>query len=252
MKIQFYLFCERKNKGVFILCLTSNHGSSNFQNKKIGKNELFIHVAKLASKLNNNGNIGLVVGATKYDKMNNIKVVSGDMPWLIPGVGFQGGSLKDSIAIGSKNSSIALINSSRSIIYAGDGSIKDIKLAAENFTNEIRKFMKSKEVLDLLEWSGAIMKGHFKLTSGKHSNQYIEKFRLLENPIALDKICSSMSKLFEKNDVDLVVSAAIGGILVAGGVGRHLNVKHIFSERINKKMCFKRGFNIEKSKCFNC
>ena len=132
-------FCERKNKGVFILCLTSNNGSSNFQNKKIGKNELFIHVAKLASKLNNNGNIGLVVGATKYDKMNNIKVVSGDMPWLIPGVGFQGGSLKDSIAIGSKNSSIALINSSRSIIYAGDGSIKDIKLAAENFTNEIRK-----------------------------------------------------------------------------------------------------------------
>ena len=71
--------------------------------------------------------------------MNSIKVVSGDMPWLIPGVGFQGGSLKDSIAIGSKNSSIALINSSRSIIYAGDGSIKDIKLAAENFTNEIRK-----------------------------------------------------------------------------------------------------------------
>jgi len=107
--------------------------------------------------------------------------------------------------------------------------------------------MKSKEVLDLLEWSGAIMKGHFKLTSGKHSNQYIEKFRLLENPIALDKICSSMSKLFEKNDIDLVVSAAIGGILVAGGVGRHLNVKHIFSERINKKMCFKRGFNIEKN-----
>ena len=111
------------------------------ENKKIGKNELFIHVAKLASKLNNNGNIGLVVGATKYGKMNNIKVVSGDMPWLIPGVGFQGGSLKDSIAIGSKNSSIALINSSRSIIYAGDGSIKDIKLATENLTHEIRKIL---------------------------------------------------------------------------------------------------------------
>ena len=105
--------------------------------------------------------------------------------------------------------------------------------------------MKSNEVLDLLEWSGAIMKGHFKLTSGKHSNQYIEKFRLLENPIALDKICSTMSVLYKKSEVDLVVSAAIGGILLAGGVGRHLNVKHIFSERVNGKMCFKRGFNIE-------
>ena len=105
--------------------------------------------------------------------------------------------------------------------------------------------MKSDEVLDLLEWSGAIMKGHFKLTSGKHSNQYIEKFRLLENPIALDKICSTMADLYKNQKIDLVVSAAIGGILIAGGVGRHLNVKHIFSERVDGKMCFKRGFNIE-------
>ena len=105
--------------------------------------------------------------------------------------------------------------------------------------------MKSDEVLDLLEWSGAILKGHFKLTSGKHSNQYIEKFRLLENPIALDKICSTMADLYKSQKIDLVVSAAIGGILIAGGVGRHLNVKHIFSERVNGKMCFKRGFNIE-------
>ena len=106
--------------------------------------------------------------------------------------------------------------------------------------------MKSNEVLDLLEWSGAIMNGHFKLTSGKHSNQYIEKFRLLENPIALDKICSTMADIYKNKEVDLVISAAIGGILLAGGVGRYLNVKHIFSERINGEMFFKRGFTIEK------
>ena len=57
--------------------------------------------------------------------------------------------------------------------------------------------MKSEEVKDLLEWSGAILTGHFKLTSGKHSNQYIEKFRLLENPIALDKICSTMANKYK-------------------------------------------------------
>ena len=106
--------------------------------------------------------------------------------------------------------------------------------------------MKSTEVLDLLEWSGAILKGHFKLTSGKHSNQYIEKFRLLENPIALDKICSTMSKVYKKHEIDLVVSAAVGGILIAGGVGRHLNIKHIFSERVDGKMYLKRGFNIDE------
>ncbi len=107
--------------------------------------------------------------------------------------------------------------------------------------------MKSEEVKNLLEWSGAILKGHFKLTSGKHSNQYIEKFRLLENPIALDKICSTMADIYRDKNIDLVVSAAIGGILIAGGVGRHLNVKHIFSERIKEEMIFKRGFYIEEN-----
>ena len=107
--------------------------------------------------------------------------------------------------------------------------------------------MKSTEILDLLEWSGAILKGHFLLTSGKHSNQYIEKFRLLENPIALDKICSTMADIYKDKKIDLVVSAAIGGILISGGVGRYLNVKHIFSERLNGEMVFKRGFDIEKN-----
>ena len=107
--------------------------------------------------------------------------------------------------------------------------------------------MKSEEVKNLLEWSGAILKGHFKLTSGKHSNQYIEKFRLLENPIALDKICSTMANIYKDKKIDLVVSAAIGGILIAGGVGRHLNIKHIFSERIDGEMKFKRGFYVEKN-----
>ena len=106
--------------------------------------------------------------------------------------------------------------------------------------------MNSKEVLDLLEWSGAILKGHFKLTSGRHSDRYIEKFRLLENPIALDKICSAMADIYKEENIDLVVSAAIGGILIAGGVGKHLNIKHIFSERVDGNMVFKRGFTIEK------
>ena len=107
--------------------------------------------------------------------------------------------------------------------------------------------MKPEEVKNLLEWSGAILNGHFKLTSGKYSNQYIEKFRLLENPIALDKICSTMADIYKNKEIDLVISAAIGGILLSGGVGRYLNVKHIFSERVDGVMQFKRGFNIEKN-----
>ena len=55
-----------------------------------------------------------------------------------------------------------------------------------------------------------------------------------------------MADLYKDKTVDLVISAAVGGILLAGGVGRYLNVKHIFSERVGGKMLFKRGFNIDE------
>ena len=134
-------FCNNQSKGVFILCLTSNKGSDNFQNQIIKNQELYIHVSKLALDLNKNNNIGLVVGATKNDKMKKIKKYSGNLPWLIPGVGFQGGSLEDSIKIGSLNKAIPIINVSRGIIYAGNGSIKAIRDATENYTKKIRSIL---------------------------------------------------------------------------------------------------------------
>ena len=134
-------FCEYSDKGVFILCLTSNSGSNNFQNKKINDKELYIHVAELAVKMNVNDNIGLVVGATKSEQMKIIKEYSFNLPWLIPGVGFQGGSLEDSILIGSKNKSTPIINVSRGIIYAGNGTINDIVIATEEYTKKIRSIL---------------------------------------------------------------------------------------------------------------
>ena len=134
-------FCEYSDKGVFILCLTSNLGSNNFQNKKINDKELYIHVAELAVKMNVNDNIGLVVGATKSEQMKIIKEYSFNLPWLIPGVGFQGGSLEDSILIGSKNKSTPIINVSRGIIYAGNGTINDIVIATEEYTKKIRSIL---------------------------------------------------------------------------------------------------------------
>ena len=102
--------------------------------------------------------------------------------------------------------------------------------------------MKSNDIIKKLEETGAILEGHFLLTSGKHSNKYIEKFRILENPETLDIVCSEMAKLFENKGAEIVLSAAIGGILLCGGVGRHLGLKHIFAERIDGELCLRRGF----------
>ena len=131
-------FCEDKSKGVFILCLTSNQGSNNFQNKIIEGDELYKHVAKFAVEMNSNNNIGLVVGATQKDKMLNLRQVSKNLPWLIPGVGHQGGSLDESIKISSKNDSIGIINVSRGILNYNNGTIKDIFEATKLYTEKIR------------------------------------------------------------------------------------------------------------------
>ena len=80
-----------------------------------------------------------------------------------------------------------------------------------------------------------------------HSNIYIEKFRLLEDPILLDKICKQIASKLINLKVDIVLGAAIGGILISGGVGRYLNKKHIFTERVNGNMELRRGFSIKPS-----
>ena len=104
--------------------------------------------------------------------------------------------------------------------------------------------MKNK-IYDLLLEKGAIMEGHFVLTSGLHSNRYIEKFRVLEDPESLEIICKEMASKFK--GIDLVISAAIGGILLSSGVAKEFKVKGIFCERVNGNMVFKRGFEIPEN-----
>ena len=103
------------------------------------------------------------------------------------------------------------------------------------------------KILNTLVESGAILEGHFLLTSGLHSNKYIEKFRLIEKPESLDFVCSSMANLYKDKNINVVLGAAVGGILISGGVGQKLNVKHIFTERVNGIMELRRGFSLDKN-----
>ena len=105
--------------------------------------------------------------------------------------------------------------------------------------------MESSELLTLLQKMGAMLEGHFLLSSGRHSNVYIEKFRVLENPAALNEVCREMAEIVKNQNIELVLGAAIGGILISAGVGRHLEKKHIFAERIDGKMELRRGFSIK-------
>ncbi len=134
-------FVKNKGKGVFILCLTSNKSSSDLQMIKDDEHHVFEKICLLANKLNINDNIGLVVGATKPEYMNKIRGLS-NLPWLIPGIGAQGGNLEKSVRISNSNTSVGMINVSRGIIFAGDCKINSIAKAAKEYNNQINSFIK--------------------------------------------------------------------------------------------------------------
>ena len=100
------------------------------------------------------------------------------------------------------------------------------------------------ELLDLLKESGALLEGHFLLTSGRHSDRYVEKFRLLEQPAALDRVAAAAVESVPSDEIDVVLGAAVGGILLAGAVARLLGRRIMFTERVDGVMTLRRGFTL--------
>ncbi|TET94372.1 MAG: orotidine-5'-phosphate decarboxylase [Candidatus Zixiibacteriota bacterium] len=115
-------FLEHKDKGVFILSLTSNPGSRDFQQLLIDGKPLYQIVAEKVLYWNKDHNCGLVVGATVPEQLKEMRQIAGEMPLLIPGVGAQGGSLEQAALFGTDNfRKTAIINVSRSVLYASRG-----------------------------------------------------------------------------------------------------------------------------------
>ena len=134
-------FLTNPEKGVFILALTSNSGSKDFQRLMVGTKPLYEKVVHTAKKWNVNQNIGFVVGATHPKELQRIRKIIPDLPILIPGIGKQGGDLKSAIRYGcDKHGQLAVVNASRSIIYASSG--KDFAEAARAEAKKIVEEMR--------------------------------------------------------------------------------------------------------------
>lgn len=135
-------FIRNPEKGVFILCLTSNPGSRDFQYSSDGTHKLFEIIARKTAEWNNYKNCGLVVGATHPDEMKKIRAIAGDMPFLIPGIGAQGGDLETAVRMNYAEEIVnAMINVSRSVIYASGG--KDFADAAGKEAQRLSETIKS-------------------------------------------------------------------------------------------------------------
>ena len=106
-----------------------------------------------------------------------------------------------------------------------------------------------KKSLAVLKKTNALLEGHFVLSSGLHSNKYIQCAKLLSFPNTSKKICHSLGKKIKRKikKIDLILSPAMGGIIIGYEIGRILNKETIFCERVNKKFVLRRGFKIKKN-----
>ena len=106
--------------------------------------------------------------------------------------------------------------------------------------------MTEAEIKKLFIDAGALMDGHFLLTSGLHSPQYVDKFKILTKPKLADPLMREMASHWVDKNIDIVVGPAVGGIILSYEIAKHLETEGIFLEREEGEMIFRRGFALEQ------
>ena len=102
------------------------------------------------------------------------------------------------------------------------------------------------EIFQIFEKTGALLQGHFLLTSGRHSNVYFQCAKVLQYPEYTELVCSNIVEHFKSYDIDTVIAPAIGGIVVGQEVARQLKKRFIFAEREDKALTLRRGFTLSE------
>lgn len=139
-------FLDRKDKGLIILCRTSNPGAGEFQDLETAGEPLYIKVAKQVTQVwNTNKNCLMVVGATYPKELAQIRKLTGDMTFLVPGIGAQGGDIEKTVSAGLNSKKAGMIiNSSRGIIFVSSGLdfAEKAREVTEKLKNTINKYRK--------------------------------------------------------------------------------------------------------------
>lgn len=106
--------------------------------------------------------------------------------------------------------------------------------------------MNQAEILEIFEKEGAVQKGHFLLSSGLHSDTYIQCAKVLQHPHLSESLADELAKGFEPSSVDLVLSPALGGIIIGYMVALAMRRRMVFAERVQGKLCIRRGLEIRE------
>lgn len=106
--------------------------------------------------------------------------------------------------------------------------------------------MTQEEIIAIYKKSGALLEGHYELSSGLHSPSYLQSALVLQHPEYASMLCKRLAEVFKDRKIEVVIAPALGGIIVAYEVARHLNVRAIFAEREKGELTLRRGFSIKE------
>ncbi len=215
-------FLAYQDRGIFLLCKTSNPGAGEIQDWTQRGVPLYQHVADLASTWAEGGEIGLVIGATYPQAVAEIRAAYPNTWFLVPGIGAQGGDLEAVLAAGLRaDRKGVVINSSRGIIYADDprraaretrDAINRARVAAPSTaTDEALRSGRLRRLAKALHDTGCVQLGDFVLHSGAHSPIYVDLRRLVSDPKVLELAALEYRRLLAPLDY-----ARIAGIPYAG------------------------------------
>ncbi|MBC8492027.1 MAG: orotate phosphoribosyltransferase [Candidatus Marinimicrobia bacterium] len=104
--------------------------------------------------------------------------------------------------------------------------------------------MIEKDVENIFRDCGALMSGHFLLSSGLHSDSYLEKFRIFEQPKIHERLISEILSHFDTTEVKTILGPALGGVIMASEAARQLNIRAVFSEKEDSRLTLRRGFKL--------
>jgi orotate phosphoribosyltransferase len=105
--------------------------------------------------------------------------------------------------------------------------------------------LSQERVLEVLKEAGVLLEGHFLLTSGRHSNRYLQCAKIFQNTKYSEELCAALAQQFADCNIDVVIGPAMGAVQMAYEVSRHLKTPNFFTERVDGQMVLRRGFSLK-------